>query len=238
MPKTIIDTGLSNRYVFTFKKTGLMIYISHLDLQRLFRRILKSSGYKIAYSQGFNPHPKIALAQPLSLGYTGLNEYMEVELLSGNDPHTVMDSLNMNLPKGIEITTAGFMPENVKSLSASTKAAVYKIAFSDATVLLSQEKLDDFMAQEKIYGLRRQKKTKELVESEIKNKIHWMKISGDNMLEFQVDCGSNSNLNPEVLLKSFTKFCDLNDESIIETAKVYREKIILEENVDKSINLQ
>ncbi len=239
MPMTITDSGNVNRYIFTFKKTGLMIYISHLDLQRMFRRTLKSAGFKISYSKGFNPHPKIALAQPLSLGYTGLREFMEVELISKSTPESVKNSLNENLPKGIEITAAGFMPDNVKSLSASTKAAVYKISLSEEGVLLSQNKLEDFLAQENIYGLRRQKKTKKMVRVEIKDKIHWMKLNDDRTIEFQVDCGSNSNLNPEVLFKSFVEFCGLkNGESIIETAKICRERIILEDRVDKSIILQ
>lgn len=239
MPKMITDSGKANRYVFTFKKFDLMIYISHLDLQRLFRRTLKSAGYKIAYSYGFNPHPKISLAQPLSLGYTGMREFMEVELMSDDNPELVKKSLNENLPKGIEVTSAGLMPDSIKSLSASTCAAVYKIVSSKEFPRISQNVVDDFLSQEKIYGLRRHKKTKKMVETEIKDKIHWMRLRDGNILEFQVDCGSNSNLNPEVLLKSFFKFCNLShDESIIQTLKIFRMKIILEDKVDKSIILQ
>ena len=66
-----------NRYVITFSKMGTICYISHLDLMRMFRRTFKKAGIRLAYSQGFNPHPKMGFAQPLSLGYWGLREMME-----------------------------------------------------------------------------------------------------------------------------------------------------------------
>ena len=82
------------RYLFVFQKTNLMVYISHLDIQRLFRRTIKSCGYKIIYSQGFNPHPKMSIAQPLSLGYEGLEEYMEVELDADLDTALIKENIN------------------------------------------------------------------------------------------------------------------------------------------------
>ena len=57
-----------NRYM-QFSKTGTSCYISHLDLVRVFHRAFKRAGIKLEYSKGFNPHPKMGFAQPLSLGY-------------------------------------------------------------------------------------------------------------------------------------------------------------------------
>ena len=67
------------KYVMTFSKTGTICYTSHLDLMRMFKRAFKRGGIKLAYSQGFNPHPKLGFAQPLSLGYEGMKELMEFE---------------------------------------------------------------------------------------------------------------------------------------------------------------
>ena len=49
---------MAERYVLKFSKTGYMRYISHLDLLRLFKRMFRTGGIEIRYSQGFNPHPK------------------------------------------------------------------------------------------------------------------------------------------------------------------------------------
>ena len=67
------------RYIMQFSKTGTSCYISHLDLVRVFHRAFKRAGIKLEYSKGFNPHPKMGFAQPLSLGYTGMREYIEFE---------------------------------------------------------------------------------------------------------------------------------------------------------------
>ena len=71
------------RYIMQFSKTGTSCYISHLDLVRVFHRAFKRAGIKLEYSKGFNPHPKMGFAQPLSLGYTGIREYIEFENQGG-----------------------------------------------------------------------------------------------------------------------------------------------------------
>ena len=55
-----------------FKKTGLAIYYSQLDLQRVMARGLKMSGLPVWYSQGFNPHIYMTFTLPLSLGHESL----------------------------------------------------------------------------------------------------------------------------------------------------------------------
>ncbi|MDR3295942.1 MAG: TIGR03936 family radical SAM-associated protein, partial [Clostridiales Family XIII bacterium] len=67
------------RYLVKFKKTDNMIYISHLDMQRLFHRTMKRLQINLRYSSGFNPHPKLSFAQPLSLGHASTSEYLEFE---------------------------------------------------------------------------------------------------------------------------------------------------------------
>lgn len=219
------------KYLFTFQKTGLMVYISHLDLQRLFRRTIKSCGYKIIYSQGFNPHPKMSIAQPLSLGYEGLKEYLEVELESSENPDFIRDNLNNNLPEGVKILSAKILSDDIKSIASLTISAAYSVDFSGADILLSEDKLNNFMLQEEVYVKRRQKKTKKMVEVPVKNKIKSMKIE-DAVLKFIVDCGSNSNLNPEALLRSFLLYCGYDDlDGIIEKIKITRNNIFLDKDI-------
>ena len=67
------------KYVIRFQKTGVICYTSHLDIMKVFKRSFKRAGIRLAYSQGFNPHPKMGFAQPLSLGYESMDEYIEFE---------------------------------------------------------------------------------------------------------------------------------------------------------------
>ncbi len=219
------------KYLFTFQKTGLMIYISHLDLQRLFRRTIKSCGYKIIYSQGFNPHPKMSIAQPLSLGYIGLQEYMEIELDSDIDPDLIKDNINDQLPDGVKITRVKKQSDDIKSISALTVYAEYSIDFSETDILLSDNMINQFLSQEEIYGKRRQKKTKKIIEVPIKDKIRSMAVE-DGLLKFVVDCGSNSNLNPEILLKSFLIYFGYDNlDDILEKVCITRNRILLKDNI-------
>ena len=68
-----------SKYAIVFSKTGYIRYTSHLDLLRLFKRAFRRAGIPVAYSHGFNPHPKMSFAQPLSLGYAAEEELLEFE---------------------------------------------------------------------------------------------------------------------------------------------------------------
>ena len=87
----------------TFSKQGYTKYISHLDLMRMFQRVFKIAGIDIAYSQGFNPHPKMSISHPLPVGVTGSCEYMEISLNSEPDFEDIKNRLNSKLPEGFEV---------------------------------------------------------------------------------------------------------------------------------------
>ena len=63
-----------------FIKVGDLQYISHLDLQRTFNRILVRSGLPVWYSKGFNPHVKLVFSTPLSVGSQSVCEYLDLRL--------------------------------------------------------------------------------------------------------------------------------------------------------------
>ncbi|MDR3225186.1 MAG: TIGR03936 family radical SAM-associated protein [Clostridiales Family XIII bacterium] len=81
------------KLVIKFMKLGRMAYISHLDLQRAMLRGLRSVGLTPLYSQGFNPHPKLSLALPLSLGFESLCEYLEVEIEENAHTHAALSGV-------------------------------------------------------------------------------------------------------------------------------------------------
>lgn len=63
-----------------FRKGERVRFISHLDILRHWERAIRRAGLPLAYSQGFTPHPKIAFAAPLPLGFTAEAEVMDVTL--------------------------------------------------------------------------------------------------------------------------------------------------------------
>jgi radical SAM-linked protein len=87
----------------TFAKTDHMRYTSHLDVHRTWERTLRRARLPLAYSQGFNPRPKINLAAALPLGFTSNCEIMEF-WLDGDYPQSEIETrLRGAAPPGIEI---------------------------------------------------------------------------------------------------------------------------------------
>ncbi len=81
-------------------------FISHRDLMRVFQRAIRRSNLPIAYSQGFNPHMKISWGNALKLGKTSENEYAVLHLDNWIKLQELIQKLNRELPKGIEILEA------------------------------------------------------------------------------------------------------------------------------------
>jgi radical SAM-linked protein len=97
---------LKYKYSLTFRKEGLLIFLSQLDLMRLLARALQKSGLPVAYSQGFNPHPRYALPYPLPVGYTGTAEILELYLTRPLPETGLAARLNEYLPDGVCMTGA------------------------------------------------------------------------------------------------------------------------------------
>jgi len=70
----------AQRFRVLFRKGERVRYISHLDVLRAWERAIRRADLPLSYSQGFTPHPKIAFASPLPLGFMGEAEVMDVSL--------------------------------------------------------------------------------------------------------------------------------------------------------------
>ena len=102
-------------------------YISHLDLMRFWERAIRRSGLSLAYTEGFNPHPRISLAAPLSVGVTSEAELMDVFLDRWDSPNMFINRVTEQLPDGI--TLFGAMPVglNIPSLQSRVRFAEYNV---------------------------------------------------------------------------------------------------------------
>lgn len=113
-----------------FTKLGRLKYISHLDLQRAIARLLVRSGLPIAYSEGFNPHPKLTITQPLSIYQEGEHESFDFRLISDVDLVTVKKRLGENAFPGMEIIGAELITEK-----SASKSAIWRLELETAMPL-------------------------------------------------------------------------------------------------------
>lgn len=198
-----------NRYVLKFAKEGYSRFTSHLDMLRLFKRAFKRTEIPLVYSQGFNPHPKLGFAQPLSLGYTSVCELLEFETEKAFCPQEIEESLKAIMPEGIAICGCTFLPDEIKSLASAAEAADYRVVIPVSSEERDYEKiLADYLAQPEILAEKRQKKTKKLIQTDIRPKIRSVQIESGSLLTLymRLDCGSQSNLSPEQVITSFLNF--------------------------------
>lgn len=213
-----------NRYVIKFRKCGYVKYTSHLDLLRIFKRSFKKTGLSLCYSQGFNPHPKMGFAQPLSLGYSSECELIEFETIDPHEPGEILKRLGAAMPEGLQLLSCNNFDGPVKSLAAEAESARYQvwIPLKDMEdTLWSDEKLKPvicaYLDQDVITAMKRQKKTKKLAPVDIRRQIRQLdgqiEKTGDGevlSLSMLLDCGSSSNLSPELVINTFCQFADLN----------------------------
>ena len=87
-----------------FEKTGNAVWISHLDLMRLFQRAFKRAGLPLTHTQGFNPRPSVSIALPLSVGIESVCELLDFDLDGDEIPNDeICRRLNGALIDGIRV---------------------------------------------------------------------------------------------------------------------------------------
>ena len=86
-----------------FRKLGRARFISHLDLNRCMARAVRRAEVPIWYTEGFNPHPYITFALPLSIFYCSFCEAMDAKLEGDMSFEEVKSRLSIQMPEGIEI---------------------------------------------------------------------------------------------------------------------------------------
>ena len=101
-----------------FEKTGNAIYISHLDLMRLFQRAFKRAGLLLKHTQGFNPRPSVSIAMPLSLGVESCCELLDFDL-EGECPSNeeICVRLNKALVSGVKVLSVYDEGTKIKHLA-------------------------------------------------------------------------------------------------------------------------
>ena len=88
-----------------YKKSGLVIYTSHLDMNRCFTRAVRRADIPLWYTEGFNPHPYLNFLLPLPLGQSGEKEPIDIKIEKDIPLEEIKNRLNSVLPEGLEIVS-------------------------------------------------------------------------------------------------------------------------------------
>ncbi|NUT49752.1 MAG: DUF2344 domain-containing protein [Saccharothrix sp.] len=103
-----------------YAKRGRLRFTSHRDIARTFERALRRAGVPMAYSQGFNPHPKVSWVGAAPTGVASEAEYVEVSVVDQVDPDALRTALDAVLPPGLDVlevveSAGGTLPERIEA---------------------------------------------------------------------------------------------------------------------------
>ena len=103
-----------------YGKEGALIFISHLDLVRVWERLLRRTDLPLRFTEGFNPRVKMDFCPPLPMGVVGENEVMDFYLVKEVEIDEIKRRLKENAPDGMKINRVRITPENSPSLFSLT----------------------------------------------------------------------------------------------------------------------
>ena len=87
-----------------FEKTGNAVWISHLDLMRVFQRAFKRAELPLTHTHGFNPRPSVSIALPMSVGIESCCELLDFDLEGNPIPNEeILSRLNEKLIRGVRV---------------------------------------------------------------------------------------------------------------------------------------
>ncbi|GFR36291.1 TIGR03936 family radical SAM-associated protein [Thermobrachium celere] len=214
-----------NRYVLKLKKIGDIKYISHLDTMRTLHRAIRRAELPITYSKGFNPHPSISFASPLSVGVESLAEYVDIEFDKIIDTNEIKNKINDNMPSGLEIIEAIHIKEKMPTSMAAVKVAKYEIKMKYDDIKNIEAKIKDIINSKEIIRTKKSKSGEKLVN--IREMIYDLKLKEVADEYFIVECtlktSNSGSLSPEILadlLKEVGAF----GQPVVRRIEMYAEK--------------
>lgn len=139
-----------------YAKRGRLRFTSHRDFGRAFERAVRRSGLPIAYSSGFNPHPKISYAGASPTGAASEAEYLEIGLTQVLDPARVHQQLDASLPPDLDVVRVVESPGG--SLADLLVASKWNIALPQTEPVCVETAVSTFLAQSEVLVERMMKK--------------------------------------------------------------------------------
>ena len=207
-----------------FKKMGMSRYVSHLDLMRAMTRAIRRANLPLWYTEGFNPHPYMTFALPLSLAMESLCESMDIRIVGESSNEELFDMLKDSMPPGIDIISVDepqYDPKHITFgefdiLFDTDKAEELK---TDIEAMLSKDELI-------VQKLGKKGRHKVLKDINLMEFIKDYKVSsmGERVkITLTLPAGSVTNVNPSLLADEIQKLHEGTSYTII------RKKLMVED---------
>ena len=189
-----------------FSKTGRAKYISHLDLMRTFQRAFARAKIQIKHTEGFNPHPFVSIALPLSVGYSSECEILEFGLMGDITAEEVPARLTAAMPEGIVIHQCYPAERKLKELSSVNY--IMNFEYPEGRPQECEDAIRELLGRESLVVKKKSNKSKKgFTEVDLIPLIRsWnLECQSDTMTLDAILSAQNPGLNPELIRAAF---CD------------------------------
>lgn len=189
-----------------FKKMGMSRYVSHLDLMRAMTRSVRRAEVPLWYTEGYNPHPYLTFALPLSLGMESLYESMDMRIEGESTNEEIFGLLKGSMPPGIEIVSVEDPIDDPKTIAFGEFDLFFDCEDTKALTALIEEMLskEELIVQK----LGKQGRKKVLKDINLLEFLKESKLSSSgNRVKLTVvfPAGSTTNINPTLLSDEIVK---------------------------------
>jgi radical SAM-linked protein len=209
------------RVRLTFEKNQAMRYTSHLDLQRTWERTIRRAQLPLAYSQGFNPRPKLVLAAALPLGITSECEIIEFWLEEEVPLSLIETCLDEALPPGIRIRRIESIGLTCPKLPNLMEKSIYEVTLLESIPNLDK-RIANLLQRQEVIRERRGKRydLRPLILS-----VEGMKAAsnGEQRIRMDLLAKPGNTGRPDEVLKAL----DINFHLV----RIHRKEIILENSI-------
>jgi radical SAM-linked protein len=182
-----------------FEKGSSLRFLSHLDMMRLWQRAIRRVRLPIAYSAGFNPHPKMSFASALAVGVTSEAEFLDMQFTESIGEHEFA-RLSGTLPPGLTIINWREVPGSASALMSLVRAAVWTLQIDQQELGEIAEKTQTIMQASSLPVERDSKRGKRSVD--IRPLIYELKPDEENnQLRMLLAAGGEGGIRPREILQ-------------------------------------
>lgn len=207
-----------------FSKTGRARYISHLDLMRTFQRAFARACIEIKHTEGYNRHPFVSIALPLSLGFSSECEILEFGLMGDIRPEDVPQRLTAVMPEGIIIHKCYAVERKLKELSRLNY--IINMEYGEGRPIEVESALREFLTRESHVIRKKSKKAKcGYSEIDLIPLIHSFSLEcqRDTITLDAILAAQNPGLNPELIRLAF---CEAYPEYTPDFVTFHRREVL------------
>lgn len=183
-----------------FKKMGMSRYVSHLDLMRAMTRSVRRARVPLWYTEGYNPHPYLTFALPLSLGMESLYESMDMRIEGESTNGEIFELLKGTMPPGIEIVSVEDPVDDPKTIAYGEFDLLFDSEDTGSLTALIENMLSkDELIVQKLGKQGRKKVLKDINLLEFLKESKLSSTANRVKLTVVFPAGSTTNINPTLL---------------------------------------